>query len=220
MSDADGFIQEVTEELRRDRMLKLWRRWGPLVIGGVVAIVVVSGVLEWRKQQAEEAARIAGAELLEAKESIRPEARALRFAEAADTLDAGPALAARLGEATASVEAGDPKKAVEILKAIAADQSVDVLYRDLAAFRAALYEAPDLDPLARAQSMTPFIVDDHPFRLLAREARAVASYQARDHAAARADVDDLMKDPMTSAAMRARLERLSQLLADQAPAAE
>ena len=33
-----NFIEEVDEEVRRERMEKLWKRWSPVAIGAVVAI--------------------------------------------------------------------------------------------------------------------------------------------------------------------------------------
>ena len=42
MSD-DSFIREVDEELRSDRVQEFWNKYGKLVIGVAVAIVVVTG---------------------------------------------------------------------------------------------------------------------------------------------------------------------------------
>ena len=42
MSDTDSFIDEVTEEVRRDRMYLLLRRWGWV---GVVAVVCLLSIL-------------------------------------------------------------------------------------------------------------------------------------------------------------------------------
>ena len=37
---SDTLIREVDEELRSDRVRKLWRQLGPWVIGGAVAVVL------------------------------------------------------------------------------------------------------------------------------------------------------------------------------------
>ena len=51
MSDSDSFIDEVTEEVRRDRLFLLLRRWG--WIGALLIVVVVGGAAwnEYRKAQ-------------------------------------------------------------------------------------------------------------------------------------------------------------------------
>jgi len=55
---SDTLIREVDEELRRDRMRKLWRQTGPWIIGGAVAVVLaVAGYEGWTWWQKTQAAR-------------------------------------------------------------------------------------------------------------------------------------------------------------------
>ena len=42
----ENIIREIDEELRSDRMRKLWRNFGPYVIGAAVAIVLIVAVNE------------------------------------------------------------------------------------------------------------------------------------------------------------------------------
>ena len=68
----DQFTREVDEEYRRDQMAALWKRWGTLIVG--VLVVVVVGVAGWtfwegRERQASEAATL---RLLRGKPSRRP----------------------------------------------------------------------------------------------------------------------------------------------------
>src|ERR1700754_2012346 len=53
---SDTLIREVDEELRRDRMRKLWRQTGPWIIAGAVAVVLgvagYEGWTWWQKSQA------------------------------------------------------------------------------------------------------------------------------------------------------------------------
>ena len=41
MSNSDSFIDEVTEEVRKDRLFQLFRRYG--WIAGVVIVLIVGG---------------------------------------------------------------------------------------------------------------------------------------------------------------------------------
>lgn len=55
---SDTLIREVDEELRRDRMRKLWRQTGPWIIGGAVAVVLgVAGYESWTWWQKTQAAK-------------------------------------------------------------------------------------------------------------------------------------------------------------------
>ena len=52
MSNPDSFIEEVTEEVRRDRLFAMFRKYG--WIGGLVVVAIVGGAAysEWQKAQA------------------------------------------------------------------------------------------------------------------------------------------------------------------------
>ena len=66
MSDTDGFIAEVTEDVRRDRLFRLFRRFG--WIPALVILVLVSGTAynEWAKSKKAELAQVRGDALLNA----------------------------------------------------------------------------------------------------------------------------------------------------------
>ena len=66
MSDTDGFIAEVTEDVRRDRLFRLFRRFG--WIPALVILVLVSGTAynEWSKSKIAELAQVRGDALLNA----------------------------------------------------------------------------------------------------------------------------------------------------------
>ena len=66
MSDTDSFIDEVTEEVRRDRLFGYFRRYGwvPAVI--ILALVGGTAYSEWSKSVVAQAAQIKGDALLDA----------------------------------------------------------------------------------------------------------------------------------------------------------
>ena len=66
MSETDSFIQEVTEEVRQDQMLRYWKKYGLIVIGGVVLLVAAAAGWNWMMAQEEAAAEARGAEFLAA----------------------------------------------------------------------------------------------------------------------------------------------------------
>lgn len=66
MSDTDSFIDEVTEEVRRDRLFGYFRRYGwiPAVI--ILALVGGTAYSEWSKSVVVQAAQVRGDALLDA----------------------------------------------------------------------------------------------------------------------------------------------------------
>ncbi len=210
MSDTDSFIQEVSEELKRDRMLALWRRYGAFVIGAVILVVVAAAAMTWQQQQRVAAARAVGGALISAAEAPDPAARAEAFAAIAASAKPGPALIARLSQAGALVEAGDREGAARIYDLVAQDGAQDPIYRDVAGFKALMLRAEDMAPADRAAALAPFAAEGAPLRLLALEARAVALLEAGDAAGARADLDAVLSDPRSTAEMRQRAGALAE----------
>ena len=52
MSDTDSFIEEVSEEVRRDRLYNVLRKYAWVGILAVVTIVGGTAYLEFQKEQA------------------------------------------------------------------------------------------------------------------------------------------------------------------------
>ena len=212
MSDADSFIHEVTEEVRRDRMFRLWKRYGPFAIGAVVAVVAATAALQWVEHRREEAARSAGALLIEAARAPDAASRARAYALAVDALEEGPGIVAALGAAAALAESGAAADSVARYRAIAEDPAAPLPIAQFAAFRAAVLDAQAQGPSATAAALTPLTGDDSAFRLLALEARGAARLAAGDRDGARADFDAVEADAGATQAMRERVRALRGLL--------
>src|SRR5262245_54211601 len=136
---ADIF-NEIEEDLRQERMARLWKRFAPLVIGA--AVLVVLGVGGWRAYDwySTKQAREAGGRFHEAiqlsAEGKQKEAEAALDALAKDA-PAGYAILARF-RAASELATTDKPGAAARFEAIAQDISVPALLRDLARIRAAL----------------------------------------------------------------------------------
>ena len=223
MSDRDSFIDEVSEEVRKDRMFALWKRYGPFVIGAVVAVVALTGVKNWLDHQARKAARQAGGALIAAADAPPEEAAAALTALAEQTDHEGAAALARLRAAGALAAAGDKDAAAAAYDVIAADAGADKLLQDFAAFRALALRADEMAPDAAIDALEAIAGGAGPFRLLALEAQAAAFLRAGDVEAASEALQIVAEDERTPNGLRQRalaaLTALGVTLAPEAPAA-
>ncbi len=206
MSDRDAFIDEVTEEVRRDRMFSLWRRYGPYVIGAIVAIVAAAGVKTWFDQQAEIEAQRVGAALAAAADTAPTEAAAALETLADQTGSEGGAVLARLLAAGVLASEGKLGQAAAAYDKVAEDGAAEPLLRDFADFRAAMSRAPGLDPTARANLFQPIASGNGPFRLLAAEAEAMARLEAGERDTAISGLRAVLDDAAAPAGLRRRVE--------------
>jgi hypothetical protein len=211
---ADIF-QEVDEEVRRERLKKLWQRYGNLIIAACV--LIVAGVGAWRGYQYWQTKKagetgIAYEQAMSLSQSGKHEQADAAFAKIADSGTAGYRLLARLREA-AELAQTDKKAAVNSYDALAADKGAGQVIDDLAAVRAGLLLVDTASyPDMRAR-LEPLTASDRTFRHTARELLALSAWKAGDIASARKWTDMIMTDPATPPGTRSRAQILSELIA-------
>ncbi|MDF3854686.1 hypothetical protein ACDP63_14330 [Paracoccus sp. P2] len=167
----DSFIDEVTEDLRRDRLFGLFRRYGWIALLVILGIVGGAAWREYASSQAESRARAWGDAVLAARQGQDP-ITALSAVDPAGS--AGRKLLAEMLAAGAEAEAGLPQKAAERLKAAAAGLRNDAVLRDLALLKAVMVAGAAMDAAERDQLLADLSKPGAPFELLALEQKAVA----------------------------------------------
>ncbi len=211
---ADIF-HEVDEEVRREQLAQLWKRYGTLIIAA--CFLIVAGVGGWRAYEYlqskkagetgiafEQAVTLAGA-------GKHKEAEAA-FAKIAASGTSGYRVLARL-RAAAELAQTDKNAAVKAYDAIAADKSLGPVIGDLATVRAGLLlvdTAAYADMLKRLEPLTP---SGRTFCHTARELLALSAWKSGDIASARKWTDMMMADPTTPSGTRSRAQILSELIA-------
>lgn len=171
---ADIF-REVDEDLKRDNLNQLWKKYGGFVIGAAVAVVlVVSAVVGWREWQRAENLEQSD-RLLRAGEIAEADDLASAIAayeDIADDADGGHELLARLQEAALAAEVDDQQRVVATYDAVAGSDA-DPVYRDLATLLSVMHASEGGDPEALIERLAPLRAEDNPWRFSARELTAV-----------------------------------------------
>lgn len=207
MSNQDSFISEVTEEVRKERLYKLFRRYG--WIPAVVIVAVVGGAAwnEWRKAQTAAAAQATGDAILTAFEGDA-EARAAALAEIESGDNAGRAAMLALMRSEAALAADNPGEAVSILEAIAANPETPGPYRDLATLKAVILGSGMTPPEERIARLNALALGGGAFRLLASEQIVLAEIELGDTESALTRLREIVSDAETSQDLRRRASQL------------
>ncbi len=209
---SDEFIREVNEDLQRDRLAGLWRRYGAAVVVAAVALVLgTAASVGWQGWQ--ESRRAAEADrFAQAVEGIErdPAAAAGRLASFAGEAHTGYRAVARLREAEARAAANDGPGAVAALEALAGNGEVDPLFRDLGAILAVGREIDGGDPAALKARLEPLAAPGQPFRFTARELLAMVALRSGDAEGARRMLAELRRE---SGLPEAQERRVGELLA-------
>lgn len=172
MSDTDSFIDEVTEEVRRDRMYLLLRRWGWVGVVAVVLIVGGAAFNEYRKSRDAAQAQDLGDSILEALTENDSDARAASLQGVEAAAPGGDAILNMLLSAS-QVDAGSREDAVNSLNAVAVQGDLPEIYRAIASFKALLLQSDTLPAADRRQQFEALAAPGAPLRLLAEEQLAL-----------------------------------------------
>ncbi|GAD54953.1 tetratricopeptide repeat protein [Limimaricola cinnabarinus] len=205
MSNPDSFIDEVSEEVRRERLFVLLRRYG--WIGILLVLVIVGGAAgyEWRQSRLAAQAQARGDALLAAQVEADAETRTAALARIAQ--EAPDAVVPALTLAAEQVAAGDGTAAVATLDALAANGEVPEIYRDLAAFKSVLIDA-DRTPEDRLLALEALSVPGAPFRMLALEQIALVQLGMGEREPALERLAAILEDAESSADLRDRAASL------------
>lgn len=207
VSNTDSFIDEVTEEVRRDRLFLQLKRYGWI---GILAVLLIVGGAAWReysRAQDRAAAESLGDSILAALDS---EDQAARI-EALNGIDTGtPGGAALLGMLTAAEQAGSgaTEDAAATLGEIARNGEVPQIYRDIASFKLLLAQSDTMEAAERRTGFEALSRAGSPLRLLAEEQLALVEVETGDREAALQRFKAILEDAEVTAGLRQRVSQV------------
>lgn len=217
MSETDSFIDEVTEEVRRDKLFATMRRYGWIAIVAVLLIVGGAAWNEWRKASAAAEAQQFGDALLLAVQQDDPAART--EAIAAIPASGGRVAVQGLLAAAQAVEAGDKDAAIVHLRTVAEDAELPASYRELAELKIVILAGDTMEAASRDATLHQLARAGAPYRALAMEQQVLALISAGkpDEAVALARL--ILVEPGLTAGLRQRVTQLMVALGEDPDAA-
>jgi hypothetical protein len=206
----DSFIDEVTEEVRRDKLFALMQRFGWIAVVAILVLVGGNAWTQWKAAQDAAAAQALGDSLYAAFQIEDVSERA----DALAVLDVGgPAAPAKLMlEAATLAEAGETETAAARLAVIASTQDFPRVWRDLAELQRIVLRGRTLSPEDRLGLIAPLTTPGAPYRGLAREQEALARYDLGEKDAAKTIFEELLLDQDASTGLRLRALQMKVVL--------
>jgi hypothetical protein len=207
VSETDSFIEEVSEEVRRDKLFALMRKYGWVGILAVFLLVGGAAFNEWRKASERSAAQDLGDHLLFALEQPEAADRSQALSEIKGETSETRALIALLASAEAQ-SSGDLTAAAAALNGLISDTAAPKSFRDLATLKLVLLQAAEMPIEARRESLTSLASPGAPFRLLAEEQLAMLDVEEGNKDAAISRLKDIIGDVEVTAGLRNRASQL------------
>ncbi len=207
MSDTDSFIDEVSEEIRREKLFKTFRKYGWIGVALVVIVVGGTGYREYSRAAEKTASETFGSSVLEALQENDPSARVAQL----DTITAPNASAGAMIAMLQAAELASDKDgagAAAKLEAAAVTADLDQMYRDILNFKRLTVAESGIDAGERRMGFEQLATPGNPLRLLAEEQLALLDLAAGDNAAAVNRLSMILEDAELTQGLRQRAGQL------------
>jgi hypothetical protein len=205
----DGLLREVEEELRRERLEKIWKDYGTYVIAVAALIVLaVAGYKFWESRRiaaSQEAGKQYEEALILFNEKKEGSAEK-EFEKIASERAGGYRALAQLQLAGAQAKQGKKAEALSTYEALANDGSADPMLRDFARLQAAGVRIGEADFTEMENRLTPLMAEDSPWRYSARELLGLAAFKAGKNSEARTILTPLFVDQATPQTISERVQ--------------
>lgn len=215
MADDDTFIREVNEEIRKEQAKAIWDRYGPILIGLALLVVLATsayvGYRYWDESRANTSGDAYSQALRLANEGKEDDALTALADIEKSGYGAYPVLA-RMRSATVKADKGDVAAAVSELDAVAADGSIPQSLRDMARLRAALLLVDTGSYADVSSRVEALAVDGNALRHSAREALGLSAWKEGKAADALKLFEQIVADQAAPQNVRQRATLMSELI--------
>ena len=214
-NNDEAFLREVDEELRRDELLSLWKRYGriALIVVGV-GLLAFAGFLFWQHQQ-EKGREVEGEQLSAAIADLqaqRTDPAGVKLKELVGSGNPAYVAVARFDLATLAAQKNDLKGASKIYGEIIADPKAPQPYRDLALLRQTALDFDTLPPATVVDRLKPLAVEGNAWFGSAGEMTAMAYLAMNKRTDAGRLFAAIASDAKQPQTLRARASRLANSL--------
>ncbi len=207
MSNTDSFIDEVTEEVRKDRLYALLRRYGWIAALLILLIVGGAAFSEYRKAQQTRAAQDLGDAMLAALEQDDLESRTAALQEITAESPGSNAML-QFMKSAALANTGDVDAAVAGLNTVAQDGELPEIYRQIALFKSLLLQRDTMDSADLRLQFEALAQPGAPLRTLAEEQLALLDISEGQTDAAIERLQALMQDAEASGDLQLRASQV------------
>lgn len=193
----DDLLRQVEDELRRERLEKIWKQYGTYILAGAMLIVVaVAGYKFWENRRVA-AAQASGANYEDALTLLNEKkdgSAEKEFEKLAGDGVGGYRALAQLQLAGLQARQGKKAEALATYDALASSSEGDVMLREFARLQAAGLRVGQVDFTEIENRLTPLMDDNSTWRYSARELLGLAAYKAGKTTDARSILTPLLVD--------------------------
>ena len=205
--DNETFYREVDEELRKEQLTGFWKRYGALLIAGILLfLAALAGFLWWQQRQTEQAGE-RGQALIETYEQVQAgqaKAAVPKLDQLATEGPEGIRAAALLTKADIAIQQKNLPAAAAAFRSVADNADFAEPYRQLALIRQTSVEFDQIAPQEVIRRLGPLAVAGNPWFGSAGELVALAHLKNNQPARAAPIFAAMAKDQKLPQSIRSR----------------
>ncbi len=208
-------FREVDEAVRQDQLKLIWKRYGWLIMGvGLAVILGVGGYHAYQAYKADQRATAsdAYAEALQLAREGKVQQSLDGLAALADPADGEVGSLAAFARARVLAGEGKTDEAIQIWDQLAANDAAGPSFKAAALVLSVENQMDKGDPVALMARLQPLLADGQPFHAAAMELTALLALQQGDKARARELLTQLSSAKDASASLQARAGQLLQAI--------
>lgn len=210
MSDTDSFIEEVSDEVRRDRLFKIFKKYAWVAVLIVVLLVGGAAFNEYRKISDQKRAANLGDELYRIME-LDLNVRLPLLGDIDPKHSDGKALV-QLIKANTFAELGNIEDAIKVLEDVSVNSDYSSIYRETADFKSILLSDSNLtEKLEKLQTYTQ---PGSAFRNIALEETSLIQIQLGQINDAAITLTNLLQEPTINQGQAKRSSDLLRTLSE------
>lgn len=208
--NENTLLQEIEDDLARQRYEKLWNKYGPYVLGGAFVVVAATAALNVYKTYALHASQkttVAYMDVFQqdAGKDNKPEEMVSSLQGFADkNKGTTQAAFARLKAASYAAKSGKAAEAAKIYDELAKDQGVDTVFRQLADLLSVQTQLDTGDVAALEARLQPLMQGENVWRFTAKEFSGYLALRQGDKEKAKSIFTELKDMPNVPSSIAAR----------------
>ncbi len=216
MVDGDIF-REIDEEIKRENFAKLWDKYGYLILGVALAVVLsVAGYKYWKFQQLEQSQTF-GARYMDALDlasSGQKDLAQLSLSQIAEEGPRGYAMLSQMRDAAVKASSGKLEDAASEYDKLASNKTVDPVFQDFARIQAAMLRVDKADEAEMKTRLGKLAQGTSSWRHSARELLGLSAFRAGNMASAETYYSQVLSDRTAPSGLRQRAEMMLSLIVE------
>ena len=216
-AEQDNLFKEIDEDLRQQKYADLWNKYGKVLIGASIALVLgVASIKGWEaydiNRRATDSNLLSSA--LKSIDRANPENAVAVLDNLIKNGTAGYSLLAQFNRAAIHAKKGERKKAIKNYLLIAEDMRIEKILRDMALIMSAHLSLANTDSNIFPGKLSKLINAENAWRHSAKELSALFAHKSGNEIKAHKLYKELSDDATAPSGIRSRAAEMATLLSN------